>query len=151
MTWIPEMEELELKRELAKRMGGAEGIERQHAQGRLTVRERIDRLLDSESFEEVGTHNGAATYDDDDRLVSYRPSSTLRGYGRIDGRTVIIEGGDFTMVELSPERDTISISGITDAALRAALIVQGHLDVPLRIIDLDYSFDLSLEDFSTIE
>ena len=42
MTWVPEMEELELKRELARRMGGAEGIERQHAQGRLTVRERID-------------------------------------------------------------------------------------------------------------
>lgn len=97
MTWVPEMEELELKRELAKRMGGAEGIERQHAQGRLTVRERIDRLLDPESFQEVGTHNGAATYDDDDRLVSYRPSSTLRGYGQIDGRTVIIEGGDFTI------------------------------------------------------
>ena len=97
MTWIPEMEELELKRELAKRMGGAEGIERQHAQGRFRVRERIDRLVDSKSFEEVGTHNGAATYDDDDRLVSYRPSSTLRGYGRIDGRPVIIEGGDFTI------------------------------------------------------
>jgi acetyl-CoA carboxylase carboxyltransferase component len=97
MTWMPEMEELELKRELAKRMGGAEGIERQHGQGRLTVRERVDRLLDDQSFEEVGTHNGAATYDDDDRLVSYRPSSTLRGYGRINGRTVIIEGGDFTI------------------------------------------------------
>ena len=54
MTWMPEMAELELKRELAKRMGGAEGIERQHAQGRLTVRERLDRLLDRESFQEVG-------------------------------------------------------------------------------------------------
>jgi acetyl-CoA carboxylase carboxyltransferase component len=91
------MAELELKRELARRMGGVEGIKRQHAQGRLTVRERIDRLLDAESFEEVGTHNGAASYDEDDQLVSYRPSSTIRGYGRIDGRTVIVEGGDFTI------------------------------------------------------
>ena len=97
MTWMPEMDELELKRALARRMGGAEGIERQHAQGRLTVRERIDRLLDRESFQEVGTHNGSASYDDDDRLVSYRPSSTIRGYGRIEGRTVIVEGGDFTI------------------------------------------------------
>jgi hypothetical protein len=62
-----------------------------------------------------------------------------------------VEGDDFTMVELSPERDTISISGTTDAALSAALIVQRHLDVPLRIIDLDYSFDLSLQEFSNIE
>jgi acetyl-CoA carboxylase carboxyltransferase component len=91
------MHEMELKRELAKRMGGAEGIERQHAQGRLTVRERIDRLLDSESFAEVGTHNGAASYDDDDQLLSYRPGSTVRGYGSIEGRSVIIEGGDFTI------------------------------------------------------
>ena len=97
MTWAPEMEELERKRELAKRMGGAEGIERQHGQGRLTVRERIDRLLDAESFAEVGTHNGAASYDDDDRLVSYRPGSSVRGYGSIDGRSVIVVGDDFTI------------------------------------------------------
>ena len=97
MTWAPEMEELELKRELARRMGGTEGIERQHAQGRLTVRERIDRLLDAESFAEVGTHNGAAGYDDDDQLVSYRPGSTVRGFGSIEGRSVIVEGGDFTI------------------------------------------------------
>ena len=97
MTWVPELEELELKRELAKRMGGVEGIERQHGQGRLTVRERIERLLDTESFAEVGTHNGAATYDDDDHLVSYRPGSTIRGFGSIEGRSVIVEGGDFTI------------------------------------------------------
>ena len=84
---------------------------------------------------------------------------SVTGFGEIRYNTPVgtpieadyVESDDFTMVELSPERDTISISGITDAALRAALIVQGHLDVPLRIIDLDYSFDLSLEEFTNIE
>ena len=83
----------------------------------------------------------------------------VNGFGEIRYNTPVgtpieadyVDGDDFTMVELSPERDTISISGITDAALGAALIVQQHLGVPLRIIDLDYSFDLSLEEFASIE
>jgi hypothetical protein len=81
------------------------------------------------------------------------------GFGEIRYNTPVgtpieadfLEGDDFTMVELSPEGDTISISGTTDAALSAALIVQRHLAVPLRIIDLDYSFDLSLHEFSNVE
>ena len=84
---------------------------------------------------------------------------SVTGFGEIRYTTPVgtpieadyVEGDDFTMVELSPERDTISISGTTDAALKAALIVQRHLDVPVRIIDLDYSFDLSLEEFTNIE
>ena len=97
MTWTPELKRLELMRELGKRMGGREGIERQQAQGRLTVRERIDLLVDPLSFEEVGTTHGVSQYDDEDELVSFRPGSTVRGYGRIDGRSVIVEGQDFTI------------------------------------------------------
>ncbi len=97
MTWMPEMGELELKRELGKRMGGAEGIARQHSQGRLTVRERIDLLLDERSFQEVGTTSGAAKYDDEGNLLTYRPGSTVHGYGLIEGRPVIVQGGDFTI------------------------------------------------------
>lgn len=97
MTWTPEMERLELMRELGKRMGGTDGIERQRAQGRLTVRERIDLLVDPTSFEEVGTMHGVSQYDDEDNLVSFRPGSSVRGYGRIEGRSVIIDGQDFTI------------------------------------------------------
>ena len=46
MTWEPELEELRRREELARRMGGEERVARQHASGRLTVRERIERLLD---------------------------------------------------------------------------------------------------------
>jgi acetyl-CoA carboxylase carboxyltransferase component len=46
VTWDPELEELRRRTELAARMGGPDKVERQHAAGRLTVRERIERLLD---------------------------------------------------------------------------------------------------------
>ena len=42
MTWEPELEELERRRAFALEMGGPEGVERQRARGKLTVRERID-------------------------------------------------------------------------------------------------------------
>ena len=97
MTWIPELKRLELVRELGKRMGGADGIERQRAQDRLTVRERVDLLVDEDSFEETGSTQGVVKWDDDDNLVSFRPGSTIRGYGKIEGRTVVVEGQDFTI------------------------------------------------------
>ena len=46
VTWEPELEELRRREELARRMGGEERVARQHASGRLTVRERIERLFD---------------------------------------------------------------------------------------------------------
>ena len=46
------VEQLELKRELARRGGGEKRIAAQHAKGKLTARERIEVLLDEDSFEE---------------------------------------------------------------------------------------------------
>ncbi len=84
---------------------------------------------------------------------------SVPGFGEIRYNTPVgtpieanyVEDDDFTLVDLSVECDTISISGTTNAALRAALILQRHLDAPLRIIDLDYSFDLVLRNFSNVE
>ena len=56
--WEPELDELRRREELAKRMGGEERVERQHASGRLTVRERIDRLFDDGTFHETGALAG---------------------------------------------------------------------------------------------
>jgi len=63
MTWKPEMDELRRRQELARRMGGADKVKRQHDGGRLTVRERIDRLVDKGSFREIGSIAGKAEYD----------------------------------------------------------------------------------------
>jgi acetyl-CoA carboxylase carboxyltransferase component len=45
LSWQPEVDEIKRRVELAKQMGGAANVARQHDNGRLTVRERLDRLL----------------------------------------------------------------------------------------------------------
>src|SRR5579859_2804917 len=91
MTWQPELDELRRREQLAQSMGGPEKVARHHAQGRLTVRERIEELLDPGSFHEVGALTGAAEYSDG-RLTTFRPANFICGTGRIDGRKVVIGG-----------------------------------------------------------
>jgi hypothetical protein len=59
------------------------------------------------------------------------------------------EGEDFTMVILNEKRDAIYIRGTSGAALSAAWILKSQLDIPLRMVDTDYSFDLVISEFST--
>jgi len=96
MSWEPELEELKRRMALASQMGGADNVERQHKAGRLTVRERIERLLDKDSFHETGALAGVATYEEG-RLVGIRPANFVMGTGRIDGRRVVVGGDDFTV------------------------------------------------------
>src|SRR5213082_426192 len=95
MNWKPEIDELERRRELARRMGGPAGIARQHAQGKLTVRERIDALADPGSFREFMALAGQGIYEGDE-LVEFRPKPAVEGISTLDGRKVIVSGGDFT-------------------------------------------------------
>ncbi|HEX4144829.1 MAG TPA: hypothetical protein VHY91_15100 [Pirellulales bacterium] len=62
-----------------------------------------------------------------------------------------VESDDWTFFRLSGSRKSISLSGTSDAALRAALILQRHTDTPLRISDTDNSFDLILRDYPNVE
>jgi acetyl-CoA carboxylase carboxyltransferase component len=96
MSWQREIDEIRRREELAKQMGGAENIKRQHDGGKLTVRERIDRLLDKGSFHEYGAIAGMSRYDGD-QLVEFRPSNFVGGAGRINGRRVAVGGDDFTV------------------------------------------------------
>ncbi len=97
MSWQPEIDELRRREALARRMGGADKIKRQHDAGRLTVRERLERLLDAGSFHELGAISGRASYDDQGELVDLQPSNSIYGRGRIDGRPVVISADDFTV------------------------------------------------------
>lgn len=96
MVWQPEIDELKHRQQLARQMGGKEGIERQHRHGKLTVRERIDALADPGSFQEIGELAGTATYDSG-KLAGFTPANHVQGICTIDGRKVIISGGDFTV------------------------------------------------------
>jgi len=96
MVWQPEIEQLRHRRQLAEQMGGAENIERHHSRGKLTVRERIAALADEGSFQEIGALAGSARYEDE-RLVSFTPANSVMGLCKINGRKVVLSGGDFTV------------------------------------------------------
>ena len=95
--WEPELEELRRRQELVGEMGGPEKVARHHGQGKLTVRERVDGLLDPGSFHEIGSVTGVASYDEEGRLTGLRPANFIYGRGDLDGRRVVIEGDDFTV------------------------------------------------------
>lgn len=78
-------------------MGGVDKVKRQHDQGRLTVRERIDKLIDKDSFHEIGAVAGIGEYDSSGDLRKLTPANCVFGRGRVDGRTVVVVGDDFTV------------------------------------------------------
>jgi len=96
MSWQDEVDELRRREELARQMGGPERIARQHDNKRLTVRERIAKLLDDGSFHEIGALAGRATYADG-KLADFTPTNFVLGTGRIHGRRIVLGGDDFTV------------------------------------------------------
>ncbi len=102
MSWKPEVDEIEARREAARAMGGPEAVRRQHERGRLTIRERLDRLVDPGSLEEQGPLAGEAERDDEGRLLELHPANYLLALARIEGRPVVVGGEDFTQRGGSP-------------------------------------------------
>ncbi len=117
MVWQPEIDGLKYRKKLAAQMGGDEGIARQRKRGKLTVRERIDKLADPGSFQEIGGLAGYATYEAD-KLVAFTPAAHVIGVCMINGRKVVISGGDFTIRGASSE---VSIGDKAGFATRLAL------------------------------
>ena len=97
MSWQQEIDELARRHALKEAMGGPVGIERQHRQGKLTVRERIELLTDPGSFDEMGKLQGRATYDEHGELKAFIPVSSVRGLAKVNGRRVYVSGQDFTV------------------------------------------------------
>src|SRR5437588_930686 len=96
VSWEPELQELRRREELARRMGGEERVERQRASGRLTVRERVERLVDPGTFHERGALAGAGRYEDGE-LVDFVPANMVVGWARLGGRRVALQADDFTV------------------------------------------------------
>ncbi len=129
MGWETEIEELRRREALAREMGGPDKVKRQHDAGRLTVRERIDLLLDPGSFPEIGALAGRAKYDGDGAMEAFQPANFVFGRGRIEGRTVVVGGDDFTVR-----------GGAADASIRGKQVqseqMANELRIPLvRLID----------------
>ncbi|MEM7750461.1 MAG: carboxyl transferase domain-containing protein [Pseudomonadota bacterium] len=102
MSWKDEVDEIYQRRELAKAQGGEQAIAAQHRRGRLTIRERIDAVLDDGSFDEVGMGAGESELDEDGNIKEFAPANFVLGFGKIDGRRVVVGGEDFTLKGGSP-------------------------------------------------
>ncbi len=102
MSWEAAIKELERRRFLARQQGGKEGIAKQHSKGRLTIRERIDALLDADSFREHGRATASPVYDENDEIVEYVPANYVVGFGKVDNRRIVVGGEDFTLKGGSP-------------------------------------------------
>ena len=61
------------------------------------------------------------------------------------------EGEDFTTVRLSSDRETISISGLGNASLKIAFSIQKRYPQQITAVDLDYSFELILDQINSLE
>jgi acetyl-CoA carboxylase carboxyltransferase component len=94
--WEPELEELRLRRRAAAGLGGEEAVRKHHERGRLPIRERIAGLIDSGSFQEVGTLTGQGKVENG-KITGVTPAPYVMGLAAIDGRPVAVGGEDFTI------------------------------------------------------
>lgn len=93
--WGPLLDQLGKRVEIARGMGGAEKLETRRARGVLNARERIERLVDPESFREIGTLT-ATVVGEGERPA---PADAFpAGFARIEGRPILVGAEDFTVM-----------------------------------------------------
>ena len=96
--WKDRIEQVKENRKLHEEGGGAYKLERQHQGGKYSVWERVEMLLDKNSFVEIGSHmttdTGAFTVGSPKNYIG---DGVLTGWGKIDGRKVCIAAEDFTV------------------------------------------------------
>ena len=125
-TWAPVLDEVRALQALAhaRLAAGSDdpGVVRQRSRGKLTCRERIELLLDSGTFREVGSVAGFASYDDDGAVAAFTPANHVGGWGKVDGRVAVVCADDFT-----------SRGGHADGAIGAKSMHLDRLSVELRV------------------
>ncbi len=117
------------KKEQSLLGGGIDKINKQHKQGKLTARERIEVLLDIDSFEEYGVYveHRCADFDMEDKKFS--GDGVITGSGTINGRLVFVYAQDFTVIGGSlGQAQAQKIERIINMALKAKVPVIGMLD-----------------------
>ncbi len=123
------LEELRTRRERARLGGGEKRIAKQHAQGKLTARERIEKLLDPHSFDEIGslaTHHIHEFGMDEKRFPG---DGVVTGFGTIEGQRVAVYAQDFTVLGGSfSEMQANKISRLLDLAREAGIPFIGLIE-----------------------
>lgn len=94
---VEKIKELIAKREKARLGGGEKAIEKQHARGKYTARERIDMLVDKDSFEEYDMFKLHRCHNFGMEKKQYLGDGVVAGSATIDGRLVYVYAQDFTV------------------------------------------------------
>jgi acetyl-CoA carboxylase carboxyltransferase component len=98
MNWLEKIEDLKKRRNTALEMGGPERVKRQHDEGKLTARKRIDLLFDKGTF----TEYGRLAMSPSERLKRENKKTpadaVITGYGKINGRMACTIAEDFTVL-----------------------------------------------------
>jgi len=135
------LEKLEMKKLASLMGGGQERIDLQHSLGKLTARERIDRLVDPGTFDEIGSLVGDNRRPLDGKNRPSTGEGVIMGFGKMEGRSVMIFSMDYTvmsgslgdqaawklaeLVEMAGER-RIPVIGMMDSAGERISIRNGH-------------------------
>jgi propionyl-CoA carboxylase beta subunit len=126
MNPIEKLQDLERRAELG---GGEERLRKQHEQGKLTARERVERLFDPDTFEEVDklvTHR-CTDFGMDQQIVP--GDGVVSGHGRVNGRPVYAFAQDFTVFGGSlSETNAAKIVKVMDLAMRNGAPIVGLND-----------------------
>jgi len=123
------IKELEKKRRRARLGGGKKRIDAQHAKGKLTARERLELLLDPDSFEEWDMFVEHRSKDFGMGAKTIPGDGVVTGYGAINGRTVFVFSQDFTVFGGSlSEAHAEKICKIMDQAMQVGAPVIGLND-----------------------
>src|SRR5690349_8635515 len=129
MNLEQKLEDLKRREEAAEAGGGKERRARQHKEGKLSARERINFLLDEGTFEETDrfvTHRATDFGMDQQKILG---DGFVTGYGRIEGRLVFVFAQDFTVFGGSlSEANAAKIVKIMDMAMRVGAPVIGLND-----------------------
>jgi len=123
------VEKLEERRASARRGGGEKRIEAQHKRGKLTARERMELLMDRDSFEELDMFVEHRSSDFGMDKTKIAGDGVVTGFGTVNGRTVFAFAKDFTVFGGSlSETHAQKIIKIQDMAMRARAPIVGLFD-----------------------
>ncbi len=122
MTWEKEIEEIKKRKKLAEKMGGTKKLKKQKENNRLNIRERIEKLVDENTFHEIGKLAGKSEYDDKGNLINFTPANFIVGRAKINNKLVVIGGDDFTVR-----------GGAADAAIKEKQIIAEQMANELQL------------------
>ena len=123
------VEKLEARRAGARRGGGETRIEAQHKRGKLTARERMELLMDRDSFEELDMFVEHRSSDFGMDKTKIAGDGVVTGFGTVNGRIVFAFAKDFTVFGGSlSETHAQKIIKIQDMAMRARAPIVGLFD-----------------------